>query len=567
MSRRSVALLCLVACALLLGLLPWTVPSDRLTGIVARQLKRDYGLALAVHGRATLALLPVPRLKLEHVEVSDASGRSDGQVAMLGVELRPGPLALMRVRISELTVAGATAIVRLDGAGPDLAATLLRGLRRGSDAEAGSRIERLVVRGSRLTLVRTDGEGRAEISDLAAAVRWPDPNGDLDIVGSGRWGGEAVSLALSGLNPSRLVSGRSDALSARLSTRLGQAVLTGDLAWRSGPRFSGLITGDTPDIGELTRWAGAGLDFREFGRPLSVGGDGTFGLDGIEWPQATIALGGDRLEGSLAFRFDRDRPQLRATLASESLDLGWLLPIADPMRAEPPHSDYDVRLSASDLRLGPVRLRDAATGILVNGERLEVSLARAGIAGGSVRGRLTASLDGEERDVRAQVIADKLDAAQLFAALGTASVFSGTVGIQAVMDMSGARRLDLSALRGRATVTASDGEIAGLSLGEMPRRQDGPAAARPGRTRFTRAAVGLDFSRGMAEITDGSIDTTATRTQLHGQVSLRDGSVALRTSTQAFGQDAGTRPPVVLDLRGPAGRIAVTAEPTPLARP
>ena len=568
MSRRSVAILCFAACALLLGLLPWSVPSDRLTGIVARQLRRDYGLVLAVHGPATLALLPVPRLKLEDVEVTDASGRFDARSALLRVELRPGPLALMRVRIAELTVAGAAGTVRLDGAGPDLAATILRGLRRGSDAEVGSRIERLIVRASLLTLVRTDREGRAEISDLDAVVRWPDPNGDLDVVGSGRWGGEPISLALSGLNPSRLVAGRSDALSARLSTRLGQVGLTGDLAWRSGPRFSGLITGETSEVGALTRWAGAGLDLRDFGRPLSISGEGTLGLAGIEWPQAAIVLGDDRLEGSLSVRLDRDRPQLRATLASESLDLGWILPIADPTRAEPPGSDYDVRLSASDLRLGPLRLRDAATGILVNGERLEVSLARATVAGGSVRGRLTAPLDGEEREIRAQVTADKLDAIQLFAALGTASVFSGTIGVQVAMDMTGGRSPDLSTLRGRAIVTASDGEIAGLALGEMPRRQDGPAAPRPGRTRFTRAAVGLDLGRGWAEITDGSIETAATRTQLHGQVSLRDGSVALRTTTQALGTEAGTRPPVVLDLRGPAGRIAVTAaEPTPAAKP
>lgn len=562
MSRRAIAILLLCAVGLTLGLLPWTVTSNRVKAAIARQIRQEYGVDLAVEGRATVALLPVPRLKLETVRLSGGDGTFDAKAGALRAELRLAPLLTARLRLSELRISDATVLVRLDT--PEAEAWITDAIRRRiSVGGAGSsRVERLVVTGSVLALSDAAGS-RTELRKLDAVLRWPDPSADLDLSATAEWRGDALSLSLTGLNPATLAAGRPDAVEGSVRSRLGRISGTGHLSWRDVPVFSGTVRAETPSLGALARWTGVGLDLRDLDRPLEVTGEATVGPDGIEWPRATLGLGGDRLDGSLAYRFDRRRPQLRATLAGEELDLGWVLPLADPARAEPPNADYDVRLSASSVRMGPLRFRDAAAGVLVSDQRIEVSLARATLANGSIRGRVTASLDGEGRDIRGQVALGSVDLERLLGDLGAPRGIVGTLTGQATFEVAGDRQPDLvRQLKGRATFTVRDGEIPGVSLGEMPRRGEGRSASdwEGGRTRFGSASLALEVGNGLVEIAEGSLETAATQTSLKGRVSLGDETIDLRATTRGVGGASQSSPPVTFSMRGPLARPRLVAE-------
>lgn len=573
MSRRSVAILVLAALAVVLGLAPWTVSSDRVRSAVARQIRSEFGLALGIAGDATLMLLPVPRLKLEGVTLADEAGAFSAKAAQFKGELRIASLLLARIRFSEVRITDARIRVVLDGPGQDNWSGVLARLRDRfvGEAAASSKVDRILVEGSELSLVHPEAGRITTWRKLDAAMRWPEAGGDIDLSASASWNGEPVTLALSGITPGQLLSGRSDTVEIRTASRLGRATFVGTVMLRDDPVFSGLLSGQTPSLGALTRWTGWGLDLQDLDRPVSLSGEARLSRDGVEWPQMVLDLGRDRLDGSLAFRLDGGRrPKLRATLAGGDLDLGWLIPIADPTRAAAPRSDYDVRLSASGLRMGSVRLGDLAAGILVNGERLEVSVGRATLAGGSVRGRVSAALDGEGRDIRGQVSIDKVDLESLLSASNAARGLTGTVAGQMTFEALGDGQSDVARhLRGRVALTARDGEIAGIALNEATRRAEPrrglglPPGWRGGRTRFGEAQVHLTVADGVAEITDGSIHTAATQTRLRGRISLFDRVISVETTTRTTGSEPAVpaeRQPLVLEVRGPIERPVVSAK-------
>jgi CheY-like chemotaxis protein len=135
-----------------------TFPESWLT--VAERLRVD-------DDRVTLALLPVPRLKFERVRLSTDDGSARVAAHQLKAELRIVPLLAGRLRIAELSVSGATADVTLDGAGLARLARMVADLRAriGAGSTWETRVDRLVVTGSELTVRDEAGRPLAEIPD------------------------------------------------------------------------------------------------------------------------------------------------------------------------------------------------------------------------------------------------------------------------------------------------------------------------------------------------------------------------------------------------------------------
>lgn len=558
MSRRAAIALTALVAVLVPALTPWTISSSGLSAALAGQIKREYGLDLTVSGPIVVSILPMPRVKLSSVAIGDPDGRFSIEAGQFKGVLRLASLLAGHARITDARIVGAD--IRIDPTrlpAADLGAAAAA-LRQKLEASPGSLINRVVIASSRIALSRGEAEPVVLWPKFEAVLRWPD-KADLDLTASAIWNGETFTVSVAGLNVARLLSGQPEGVEIAAVGRPGTVRLLGDVTLKDGmPRFSGFGAVETPSIGAFARWSGLARDFAEVDRPAGISGDCVIDASGVEWPQVTMAIGDDRLEGSLAVLTGGARPQVRATLAGGNLDLSWILPIADPERAVPPPTDYDVRLSASLVRMGPVRLTDVASGILIRGDRLEVSLARASLAEGSVRGRLSAVLDGDARDFRGQLTLDGLRAERLSAETGMLRGVSGLVGLQANLEAAGDRQPDLvRSLRGKVSVVARDGEIAGLSLAALASRPEGAGMDRRGRMRFGRASLALDVAGGSAEITDGRIESLDAETRMTGRLSLIDGVLAVTATTQPAKQDGRTVQPIVLDFRGPIAAPSV----------
>ena len=573
MTRHRIALLCLLAGALVAALVPWTVRSDRVVSALSRQIRQGYGIALASNGQLTFTLLPMPQLVLSDVRLASADGAVRVEAEELRTQLRLLSLLRARLRLSKAWLAGGRVTVTLpEGAAPGVGGALER-MRRWFSPESDSRwvprIDRFLLTDGDVTIRDREGRALARLARASLVLNSPEPDGDFDIRASAEWNGEAVIVSLTGLNLAALRDGRPQTIAADATGRIVHASLEGRLTFSDRPHLVGSLKGRTESLARLSRWSGLLSDVARTTGPGSVSGQVSLDPDGIQLPRTSVEIGPNRFDGAAAMQFG-PRPQVRATIAGETVDLGWLGRVVDPKESERLGADYDVRLSASELAFGALRLQDAALSVQSNAHGIELSLGRAAFAGGALRGRISAALDGEGRDIRMTGWADGIDLARALADLAGLRGVTGTAGGQAALDITGDRSGSLaSQLRGRGTIQARNGEFAGAAIAEAAKRQTHdavPSDWRSGRASFNEARATIAFERGQARLSDGVVETAGASAQLTGSVDLATLNAALRITSRATA--APTAPPVTIDLDGPLRRLGVSgASASPAQRP
>lgn len=565
MTRRRIALLCLLAGALLAALVPWTVRSDRVVAALARQVQQSCGMSVAADGPLTFTLLPMPQFLLAGVRLASADGVFDAQAEELRGQLRLLPLLQAQLRLRKVSVTRSRIIVTLtEQPAPSVAGTLTR-LRGRIGTEPDSRwvprIDRFVLTDAQIDIRAPTGRDVARLDRASLVMNSPEPDGDIDITASADWKGETAVLSVNGLDLAAIRAGTPQDVEVNLAGRMGRLSLDGRLTWSDRPLFVGTMRGQTPSISRFARWSGLGADLGDVERNAAIGAVGSVDLDKAEWPQATLDIGRDRLEGALAVHFG-PRPQVRATFAAGDLDLGWLWQIVDPLGPERLRADYDLRLSATSVGLGTLRFGDAAMSAQTSARAIEVSLGRAGFAGGSLRGRVSAVIDGEGREIRTLGWAEGVDLERVLGDLAGVRGIAGTAIGQFTFEVSGDRSGGLARqLRGSASIEARDGDLSGTAFTDAANRS-GQSLALPdwktGRIRFGQAVLGLEFEHGQAVLSNGVILTTGTRSQLSGRVDLATRNAALRLVTEVLGGGmTPARPPFVIDLNGPLQRLTL----------
>jgi AsmA protein len=314
-----------------------------------------------------------------------------------------------------------------------------------------------------------------------------------------------------------------------------------------------------------------------------MAGEVAIGPDEIGLPQIRLTLGSEGFDGAVMLRHDGARPSVRATLAGDTLDLSpFLKPIAslgdtrvfkaadlDLLRSV----DFDLRLSASAVEFGTVRLGDVATSVLTGADRIEMSLNRATVSGGTAKGRASLAFASDGYDAKAQGSFTGIEISSLLLALGQPRTITGAAQGQATLEAVGDSPEGLlRSLSGRAGILIRAGEISGVSLGEGLRRADDRAAAaatawRSGRTPFQQLQLSFNLAGGMAEIADGSLDSAALHASLQGQVSLANRHAVLRARTGPPLDSAREGPTFVLDISGPWDRLQLVQNIDGLVQP
>jgi AsmA protein len=144
---------------------------------------------------------------------------------------------------------------------------------------------------------------------------------------------------------------------------------------------------------------------------------------------------------------------------------------------------------------------------------------------------------------------------------------AGSAQGQVSLDGAGDTPADIMRhLHGRANITVRQGEIIGVSLGDVMRRTERrPLSAsfdwRGGRTPFEQAQLNLTVTDGIAEITEGGLTAASLRAVLQGRISFADRLVSLRANVEPTGAGASAPGPgMVFDIGGPWDDVAVTPD-------
>ena len=571
MSRRAVLLIALISLAVLgAAAAPWTLSGEGLATSVAEHVREKYGLVFKAHGRSTFAALPIPRVKFENVELASPDRTLVAEGGTLRGELRLLPLLFGEVRLSEVALAGAKVTANWGSLRSMDWSGLIKDRRNVSQAY------RLIVTGSSLHWSDIPG---ADLTRLEAVVRWTDYDEALYAVGSAQWRDVAVSLEEAAIYPALLATGQLSPVSLTLSAPAGRITVTGQAQLSDGPRITGESLVQLSSVRDFTRWSSLKLPFGPLMGGLSATGDFSLDHRRLSWPSVSVTLGKDKLEGTLAVRFDMERPLITGTLAADSLDLSsFFEPLAQARSASgtwseeaidlthTTGSDLDLRLSASSAQLGRVRLDDMAAGVLVRPGKIEASLGRATLNKGTLKGRLSLAKQNGGTEVKTQGTFEGVDLLAFLNTIGEPRWIGGQA--QGLFQFDGTGRTPAEIIRqsqGRTSVTVKDGELIGMALNDALRRvEKRPLLAslnwRSGRTPFDQAQVHLNLKDGIGEFADSRLSSPILIANLHGQLSLLHRTLNLKADVSPVAPTPSPEPAIVFDVSGGWDNIVVTPE-------
>lgn len=529
--RRPIFALALGVLALAgFGLRDWPVDSGRAVSFANRTLAA-YGLTLSAEGPATARLLPLPHVDLSRVRVAVQGGPTLAQGERLTVEIDPVGIVAGGSPVSGLRLD----TVRLS---PDEAAWALPLARLRRGLGNGLAPPRLVLADAR---IGDDGLAR----DLALDVAWPLWTGGLSATASLVWRGVPTHLSLSRLRAAELLEGHRSPFAAEATWQGGSLALDGTMALDGEAQTPAALSGrarfETRSLSDTMAWIGRDAPLTPLAGAFSL--EGSFETQGraVSWPVLRISTGSATLEGAGAFSLgvgDKPRISAQATLAADTLDfgplIGALMKMLDagtaPVALGPlTRGDLDLRMSATEGRIGPLTLGDLAASVLVRDAAVEVALNRARLKDGVLKGRVTLArgADPSETDMRLQGGFDQVDLGGLMSDLGGSRWVTGPLQGQFLLDSRGRDAAGLVArVGGRASVAIEGGALAGLDLADVIHRNGhlapGALARRNGRTGFERAQVVLRFTDGVGEITEADLRGAGVAATLRGQVSLPD---------------------------------------------
>jgi AsmA protein len=566
MKRRYLFLATLLAIALLVAaMVPWQVSTSVVTREAASRVKALTGLALKVDGATTIALLPVPRVKMDDVVFKTLDGDVALRARQMRGELRWLPLIAGRVELSDATLLEPT-IITADTKGASVWRVAADRLAQQIDAgrAGGERhhVGRLMIVAGNVADIGSDGSVDRVLSNINGVMTWPLPSRSMNVAGSFVWRGTPVNVRATGINPVKLFQGEAEAITVDLAFGGASLAVKGELLTARGAR-------DPQIKGDLTFSAAAlSKTLRTLGEKTDVGELGAFSLAGsfqaawrmLSMPAATLVLDGDRFEGALASRLIDGRPLVSGTLAAETLSLDRFLTRLYPARDDDgkwssatfdttalADVDLDLRLSANSASVGRVKLNTLGGGVILKGGRLEVALSSAAAYKGALKGRFSLAPAASGVEAKLQGSFERIDVAPALAdAMGWRRL-SGTGHGQFVLEATGASFAELArGLSGRGSILVKQGDVTGLNVSEAVRRAEQrplPAAAEwlSGRTAFEQLTGTFALASGAAN-TDVALTASTLKASLAGNIRVAGRLLELRgaaKSAAAAADDVG----------------------------
>ncbi len=532
-------------------------------------LERAMNTRIVSIGSAAIAMLPIPHISLRDVQLAAADGSVSASVARARADIKLLPLITGRLDYDGLTLIAPQIVVQVGSTADGIESWLPSATGLLTNAESHGRIT--IVGGS--VLAQSPGGLMQPLTtnvDMVVARR--RDKGPIEARGAFVWRGETTQAQLrwpvaQGVAP------------ASVNVSSPPLTLNFDGMRTVGPEASlkGKLTVETTSAPGALAWIGASTPLAETLGPLKISGTADIAAGRGTLTKVVALLGTDNLEGDLTLDLTGANWSLGGTLAGASLDLSTKFRRIDTGTVKLNESqvttkasiealtrhNIDLRLSIDTVRHNELSLTDVAAQILVKPGRLDFGLSQANAYGGTTKGRFVLSQSAAGMDVRLQAGMDKVDLGKLSASQPGVRRFSGIGYGQLVVEASGATVDEVAAgLAGRLSLTARNGEVAGVGLGDLVRRMERqPATAlrdwRNGRGVFDQVAVAGTITAGVLELGDSMISGPGYRLTLGGRTFLASQRLAL-TGLLVGGTSGAVRLPI--EITGPLAAPLITPD-------
>ena len=529
--KASVALVVVVILLIAGAAAPYIFKGTTLEGEVAAQLRATTGLKLVSVDDASFGLLPTPHITLTNVVLKRPDGALAVATGTLEGQVRFLPMIVGRLELASATLTRPKLTIDLDAGGMMPDSTIGRALHGLAPSATGDGRLGTVALVDGTAEVKTHAFGRIpKLADINLTIDWPDVDSPATLTGSLSIDGEATDVAAWAAQPSTLLRGETSPIALRIHAAPLDLSANGDLVSTNVTVFRGHVALSAASVPALLARFG---DPRQTLAPfanVSLRADSTIGIDSddktnIDLQALQLDLDGNRYEGTLAYE-SGDKPSLSGTLATETLVLAPFLS-SEPSLADTQHRwtrsalvagggdlvNFDLRLSATHLRVAPFTIDDAALSVMTRGPRTEIALNEGRAYGGAIKGRASVGVSNGIVSLRGAGTLTDADVAGLsWDVLGrqvAAGLVSGSLNIETSGDSPAAL---MAHLQGWTKARAHDGEISGLDLGrglQAMATQKGAAALasfRRGRTPFTDLAFALRLADGIATVEDAKMN-------------------------------------------------------------
>lgn len=530
--RASILIYCLAIALLLLGLQSWGVAAGLVERYVISGIERRTGLEITSLGKAEIALLPLPRISLSTVSFTQGDGLLRGSAVRLRAQPKLLSLLTGRLTFDRIDLIGPQIDVAVQDGEHDIADWLAPPLAYLEGLKSQGKI--VIVSGS--VFMRAQGAIRTILREVNLIVENRRENEPISLSGSLNWRGTTTEIGV--LWP---VAGENARLAVTANSGVMNLKFDGVRSSVHDPVINGQLSLSAPSLPAALGWFGESPRLATAIGPFSLTATAQIKPLDVSLANVALALEGQRLDGVLKLAEANGRLTLSGTLAGAALDLGRLYgrldlpaPGASSSGTTPldfdtmTGQDIDLRISVDAARIGPARISDVATYLLVKKGRFEVGLLRSSAYGGSVKGRLLAVSVPGGVDARVQAAVEKINLAQAGGDLTDLARLSGTGSAQIALDGVG-RTLEevIASLNGKAGIALRQGEAAGFGFGELLRRAErSPLVAlrdwRQGKTAFDSVVASASIANGIATLTEAQMSGPSFRFVLTGQASLAE---------------------------------------------
>ena len=547
LKRLGIILLAVMAGGLLVLMTAgYLISADTVRQQVLGEIRGVTGLEPVLRGKASVSLFPTGSVSFDDVILGDA--KQPALVAeRLTARLRFFPLLIGRVEIADVTLDRPNISIELHPNGQSNWSGLIEALTRSqSSAERLAAFSEMRIEGGTIAIRDEARKITETLSGVEFSLAWPSISKSFGATGRFIWRDAPMDASLTLADFPSVLAGNRSGVKLRVSGTPMKAAFEGAISLKPTLKIEGTLAADAASLRNALVWAGQ--------KPPPGGGFGRFAIKArtnviagtISLSSVNVELDGNAAEGVLTFAAD-GRQTLQGTLAANTLDL---TPYVSTVRLLTANDrswssgritleglaslDVDLRLSAANVIVSNAKVGRTAIAANLRGGHLVVTVGEAQAYGGVIKGSLAFAEFDQGVEVKSQLQFTDVDLETCLGQLFGLRRLEGKGSMSLNVEGTGNSVLAVTrTLSGTATLTGTNGALAGLNVEQLLRRLErrplsGGGEFRTGRTPYEKIAIALKIAKGTVTVDDVTIEGAAVKLALAGSASIPDCELDLK---------------------------------------
>jgi AsmA protein len=516
----------------------YLISADAIRQQVMSEIRDVTGLEPVLRGKASVSLFPTGSVNFSDVMLGDAKQPALTAERLIA-RLRFFPMLIGRVEIADVSLDHPRIAIDLQPNGQSNWSGLIEALvRNQTTTHRVTAFSEMRIDGGTV-VIRDDARKINEtLAGVEFSLAWPSISKTFGATGRFTWHDAPMDASLTLADFAAALAGSRSGLKLRIAGAPMKAAFEGAISFKPTLKVEGTLAADAASLRNALVWTGQ--------KPLPGGGFGPFAIKArtnvvggtISLSSVNVELDGNAAEGVLTFAAD-GRQTLQGTLAADALDLS---PYVSTVRLLTANErawnngritleglagiDLDLRLSAANVVVSTAKLGRTAIAANLRGGHLGVTVGEAQAYGGVIKGSLALANFEQGVDVKSQLQFTDVDLESCLGQLFGLRRLEGKGNIALAVEGSGDSVLGLThTLNGTATLTGTNGALAGINVEQLLRRLErrplsGGGEFRSGRTPYDKLTVALRMNQGMVTAEDVKIESAAIALALAGSASI-----------------------------------------------